>query len=80
MLNGSMRFLLVVQYPLLLFPVPASFDQVQSTSDYENETADDGQGKRPTDIIVLPIGHPVAAVAPCTKYDDGYDTTEAAQS
>lgn len=80
MLNGRVRFLLLVQYSLLLLPVPTSLDQEEDTSGDQDHAAHDRQGEGPTDVVVLPIGHPIPAVASGAEYNHGYNAAHPRQS
>lgn len=79
-LDRCVRFLLLVQYSLLLLPVPSSLDQEQSSRGHEGETAHNGQSVRPADVVVLPVGHPVASVASGAENNDRNDTADSGQS
>lgn len=80
MLNGSMSFLLIVQYSLLLFPVSSSFNQKQTPANHQNDAANNSQSKRPANVVMFPIGHPVTTITPGSKYNNCYDTTHTSQS
>lgn len=79
LLNGAVPVVLLAQYPLDLLPESPRLHQKQYPGSQQDETADHSQGERPARMIVLPIGHPVPAVAVHTEYDDSDDAADRGQ-
>lgn len=56
---------------------PTRLDQEQSAGRQEQQGSHAGEAERPTQIVVLPVGHPVAVITVGAEYADGYETEKA---
>lgn len=66
---------------LLQVSVPESlaFDQEKSAGREQQQAAGAGECERPTEIVVVPVGHPVAAVAVAAENQAPYQAAHACQ-